>query len=139
MQVYVKVTNKNDFPIKDSYDGVEYVILPPPAKPISLPFHVAAHFFGLKTPEDIHNRKDVDYFMVKRWGWNRPEIGVDRSKQLCGNITLDVAIFEMREVETHDEHLPAPRIDDGQESSDEPQTSEQPRRLGRPPRKHEAA
>lgn len=131
MQIYIKVTNKNEFPIKDSYDGIEYVMMPAPAQPTSLPFHVAAHFFGLNTPEDIEAKDKINYFIMKRWGWNRPEIGNERAKELCDNISFSSAVYEMREVETSDEYLAAPRVDS---SVSEPSEShdEKPKRKGWP-------
>lgn len=141
-QVYVKVTNRNDFPIKDSYDGIEYVMMPSPAKPTTLPLHVACHFFGISSPDDIHDTAKINYYIKKRWGWNRPEIGAERSDQLCKNMELTISIFEMREVESSDDYLPASRMDTSHEDEHEEEDSEglkeTPKR-GRPPGKKDAA
>lgn len=133
MQTYVKVLNKNDFPIKDHFDGVEYVFMP--GKKTTIPFYIASHFLGIQTPEEIHDMGKISKFISKRWGWNRAEIGMSREAELCNNIVLDVAHFEMREIEHHAEDtLPVPNKDSditGDEDEDSEEESHSPKR-GRP-------
>lgn len=110
VQIFIEVTNKNDFTITDSYDGQEYIM--EPNEVCTLPFHVAAHFFGLLTPEDVGNRAHVDAYMGRRWGWNRPDLGKAEAKKRASNIKIETAVFEMRKVARDHNDLAPPRVDE---------------------------
>ena len=60
----IRVTNKNDFPITDMYDGVPYLFAP--NKPISIPVAAASHFFAWPTDDP----KLFGLWLSKRLGWN---------------------------------------------------------------------
>lgn len=65
---YIKVTNGNDFPISDRYDGVPYDF--EPKKPLNIPADAAYHIFGAR-----QGASDEDMFrhFTKRAGWNVPD------------------------------------------------------------------
>src|SRR6266404_2061188 len=74
---HVRVTNGNDFPIDDRFDGVPYIF--EPGKERMVPIHAAALFFGLPTDDDgvvhITLRDDETIegngeHVKRRWGWN---------------------------------------------------------------------
>lgn len=106
--VQVKITNKNDFPIKDRFDNVEYVFLPD--KPVRVPLPVAAHCFGYRlwfkddgeAAEKGHenaadgNWKAMLKYCSVRHGWN------DVKKQSEG---LDEKYFEKIEIVNVTLHL----------------------------------
>jgi hypothetical protein len=60
----IRVTNGNDFPITDMYDGVPYLFAP--GKPISIPVAAAQHFFAWPTDDP----KLFSMWVSKRHGWN---------------------------------------------------------------------
>ncbi len=74
---HVRVTNGNDFPIDDRFDGVPYVF--EPGKERMIPVLAAALFFGL--PVDDNGVVDIEVgedgsivgngeHVKRRWGWN---------------------------------------------------------------------
>jgi hypothetical protein len=93
----VKVTNKNDFVMRDRFDGSPYTFVP--HRPESIPPQAAAHFFGWPGDPEV-----MKAYTTKRFGWNRPEhIGADKTKptseQLAdtywANIVIEVVTFSV--------------------------------------------
>lgn len=65
----VKVTNGNDFPISDRYDGVPYVFAP--GETITIPGDAAFHILGWHPGA---NREDLFNHVCQRWGWNTADV-----------------------------------------------------------------
>jgi len=94
----LRVINRNDFTIRDRYDGVPYEFRPD--EYVDMPLDAAAHILGY--PGEAEHRA---LHMAKRWGWNRPEhvqINPDTRKmkfqELAENIEVSVETFEIRRV-----------------------------------------
>jgi hypothetical protein len=113
----VKVTNKNDFVMRDRFDGSPYTFLP--NQPESIPPQAAAHFFGWPGEPEL-----MKAHTCRRFGWNRPEhIGADKTKPesqmladtYWSNIVIEVVTFS---VVPDDANSPLPDIG----SEDEPMT-----------------
>lgn len=69
----VRITNRNDFVIKDKFNGVAYVFAP--SKPVECIPEVAAHIFGFR-PEFLslgeeEAERAMTTYCAKRHGWNR--------------------------------------------------------------------
>jgi hypothetical protein len=64
----VEVTNLNDFPIEDYYDGVPIILHPLGKNTVNLRPEQALHCFGY--PGEF---KDMAKHMSKRYGWNTRE------------------------------------------------------------------
>jgi hypothetical protein len=64
--IRIKVTNRNDFTIRDRHDGVPYIFKP--NDQVIVTQAAANHFFGW--PGDLEQRT---LYMAKRWGWNTQE------------------------------------------------------------------
>jgi hypothetical protein len=64
--IRIKVTNRNDFTIRDRYDGVPYTFKP--NDQVTVTQAVANHFFGW--PGDLEQRT---LYMAKRRGWSTKE------------------------------------------------------------------
>lgn len=78
----IKVTNRNDFAIRDMYDGIPYVL--GAMEQVNVPYEAACHIFGVRFVADgeAHSlealRDPIFHHVVKRWGWNRAEVIKDR-------------------------------------------------------------
>lgn len=118
MSYYVKVTNHNDFPIDDHFDGVHYIF--EPNKSVKLPFDAACHIFGIEHPDQVSSNKDeLLNFVCRRWGWNTPDILKDKQHlERFKKIKLALVSYKMVEDDDKedDQGLPASRV----ESSDQP-------------------
>lgn len=96
----VRVTNHNNFEIRDRHDGLPYRFKP--GEPLVVPAEVAQHLFGF--PGDP---EDVAVHISRRFGWNQPkhyEACPDDPDTLLwqryvGNIRIEVEVYEMRRVE----------------------------------------
>lgn len=99
---YVKIINNNDFPITDHYAGAEYVM--EPGRVCQMPFEAAAHIFGISNPDDLMNEKIVLDYLMRRWGWNRPDIiKENKHKEWFKKIKISIASYAMVEIDhTHD-------------------------------------
>jgi hypothetical protein len=64
--IRIKVTNRNDFVIRDRHDGVPYTFKPNDR--VTVTQAAANHFFGW--PGDLEQRT---LYMAKRYGWNTAE------------------------------------------------------------------
>lgn len=124
----LRVTNRNDFPIRDRYDGVPYVFAP--NESVDLPLDAAGHILGYPAERDVMN-----LHMAKRWGWNRPEhVVIDpqtrkmKFQELADNIHINVETFEIRRV---DPNAP-PRLDDLPTDVTEDELAEVRSSLGKP-------
>jgi hypothetical protein len=103
----LRVINRNEFIIRDRYDGVPYNFVPD--EYVDLPLDAAQHILGYPAERDVMN-----LHMAKRWGWNRPEhVVIDphtkkmKFQELADNIRITVETFEIRRVVD-----PAARLDD---------------------------
>lgn len=93
----VKVTNKNDFVMRDRFDGSPYLF--ESNQPLSIPPQAAAHFFGWPGEPEL-----MKMHTCKRFGWNRPEhIGADKTKPTSepladlywSNIVIETVTFSV--------------------------------------------
>jgi hypothetical protein len=130
----LRVINKNDFVIRDRYDGVPYTFTPD--EYVDLPLEAARHIIGYPAERDVMN-----LHMAKRWGWNRPEhVVVDpktrkmKFQELADNIHVNVETFEIRRV--GDPNAPG-RLDDPPVDLTEDELAEARSSLGQP-RRYEA-
>lgn len=110
---HIKVTNKNEFPIEDRFDGIPYVI--PAMGHCNIPYEAACHIFGVAfRAEQGHNlpadfRERMFRYVQRRWGWNRKEV-LEQSKEWFAKI--ETRLIALRLVEADDEEkqaLPEPR------------------------------
>jgi hypothetical protein len=91
-QLLVKVTNTNDFPINDMYDGVQYLF--EPGKESKLPADAANHILGWT---ENASRRDMFLHIQKRWGWNTPQ-WADKSQRFFDKFKITHAAFRLVEV-----------------------------------------
>lgn len=117
----LRVINRNDFTIRDRYDGVPYVFEPNVSVDLSL--EAARHIIGYPAERDVMN-----LHMAKRWGWNRPEhVVIDpltrmmKFQEYATNVHIKVETFEIRRVVDSDA---LPRLDDLPEGLTEDQIAE---------------
>lgn len=114
----VKVTNRNDFLIRDMFDGVPYEFHP--NKPLAVPIDAANHIFGWWPPytDDEGKQHSVDpaamkAHVIKRFGWNTPAMQTSGSAELFYNrLVITPMIYRMVPVEVQPEDQavePAPR------------------------------
>jgi hypothetical protein len=102
----VRVVNRNDFAIKDRFDGVPYVFKP--NEEVDLPLDVANHILGWPGDEEDRWRH-----MAKRWGWNLPDHITKQWKgrplweHYCANVEITVQNYELRRVTDPDGAIPA--------------------------------
>jgi len=72
----VRVTNKNEFVIRDRFDGVPFTF--EPGKSVTIPPDAANHIFGWRHHGDDeapeHATNDMLVYCQKRHGWNTPDI-----------------------------------------------------------------
>ncbi len=109
----IRVVNRNDFTIRDRYDGVPYVF--EPGKAVDLPPEVAEHILGYPGEAE-----DMWRHMSKRWGWNLPHHfqispeskGLTLSQLYCKNVVVSVERFELRRVTDPRAPIPADAGDD---------------------------
>ena len=127
----LRVINRNDFAIRDRYDGVPYIFTPD--EYVDLPLDAAQHILGYPADRDV-----MELHMAKRWGWNRPEhVVIDpitkrtKFQELAGNIHITVETFEIRRVVE-----PGSRLDDPPMPMDltEDELAEARSSLGKPKR-----
>lgn len=123
---HIRVTNKNDFPITDLYDGIARTF--EPGKAVTVPLETATLFFGFPIVMDeggnAHIQIAVNHDHIKRrYGWSNVERLKDESmvdavnrtntaaQKCCDNILLEPVSMVMQEV-VHNkpaEELPPPR------------------------------
>jgi hypothetical protein len=117
---HARVTNHNEFPIDDRYDGIPYVFKPGIA--LTIPLDAAAAIFGMPVDDDgiVTFAPDTAY-MARRWGWNVLEkrdekeltsVAMERlireTSAKIANIKVEQVSYILREVST-EENLPPPR------------------------------
>ena len=117
---HCRVTNHNEFPIDDRYDGIPYVFKPGIA--LTIPLDAAAAIFGMPVDDDgiVTFAADTAY-MARRWGWNVLEkrdekeltsVAMERlvreTAHKIANIKVEQVSYILREVST-EEGLPPPR------------------------------
>jgi len=108
----VRVINKNDFPIRDMFDGVPYVF--EPNKPVNIPPDAANHIFAWFQPyddEDGHHHEPdparMKAHVQKRFGWNTPSLVQDsRADFFYRNLVVQPIVYRMVPMEIEE---PAPR------------------------------
>ena len=115
-----RVTNRNEFPIDDRYDGIPYLFAP--NKPVVIPLDAAAAIFGMPVDSDgvVDFAPDPAY-MARRWGWNVLEkreekeltsVAMERltreTAAKIANISVEAVSHALREVRV-EEGLPPPR------------------------------
>lgn len=101
----VRVTNRNEFTIRDRFDGVLYTF--EPHRPVSVPIDAANHIFAWHPPwtDDKGERHEVERSTMrthvqKRFGWNTPEMqNADRSQRFFDNLEITPVIYRMVPVE----------------------------------------
>jgi hypothetical protein len=107
----VKVLNKNDFVMRDRFDGSPYTFQS--NVPEAIPPQAAAHFFGWPGEPEL-----MKAHTCRRFGWNRPEhIGADKTKPAgelladlyWSNIVIETVTFS---VVADDPNSPLPDIGD---------------------------
>ena len=120
----VRVSNRNQFAIKDRHDGVPYDF--PPGESVVIPTEAAIHIFGWPGDEEF-----MAQYMARRFGWNRPEyfkipkdeqsaqeLGVPFPsyrlpwQELTRNVRLAVEKYEIRRVRAPEEPIPAEEADE---------------------------
>jgi hypothetical protein len=107
----VKVINRNDFLIRDMFDGVAYDFHP--NRPVSIPIDAANHIFGWWPPfnDDEGHRHEVEPEMMKRHimkrlGWNTPAMQQDgRSELFYKNLVVQPIFYRMVPVEVSAEAM----------------------------------
>lgn len=94
---FVKVTNKNGFPLPlDYFDGVPYKF--PPNEPQSIPADAAGHFFGYPGEPEL-----MKQHTCRRYGWNTPEMiltgadGVSQADRFFSKLEFKAVIYELVE------------------------------------------
>lgn len=98
----IKVTNANDFPISDRFDGVPYTFLP--GRPENVPVDAAFHIFGWFRGVDPEAMK---LYVKKRFGWNTPDmLASGRSDIFYGALKFQPIMYRMIPVELDDEGKP---------------------------------
>lgn len=110
----VRVTNRNDFTIRDRVDGVPYTFVP--GVGVDVPPDVAYHLFAYPgEPEYMHAH------MARRWGWNRPEHAkMDENgdtvwQRFARNVVIEVQHYELRPVDHDPDAIPADSAEDAPE------------------------
>jgi hypothetical protein len=110
---HIKVTNKNDFPIEDRFDGIPYLI--PAMGDCKIPYEAACHIFGVRfKAEPGHNlpadfREQMFRHVQRRWGWNRKEV-IEKSREWFGRIETKLITLRLVEADPAEkEALPEPR------------------------------
>lgn len=113
----VKVTNKNDFVIREMFDGIPYVLMP--KEPVNIPYDAACHIFGVRFapgpeghPQD-GLREAIFNHVVRRWGWNRSEI-ISTGKHMAWFDKIEfkliaLSVVEAAVVDDEKQPLPQPR------------------------------
>lgn len=104
----VKVVNRNDFMIRDMFDGVPYEF--EPNKPTSVPIDAAHHIFGWWPPytDQEGNRHEVDQkdmkrHIMKRFGWNTPAMQAGgKADMFYEALVIQPIIYRMVPVEVDD-------------------------------------
>lgn len=118
---HARVTNLNDFPLEDRYDGVPLIFEPDVPKVISL--EAAALFFGFPVDDEGNVTFAVDHgYLARRWGWNVLERQDDKESlrvatermlrqaaERCGKVKVEPVSYTLREVVQGEEELPPPR------------------------------
>lgn len=95
----VRVTNLNDFPLTDMFDGVEYEV--PAMGALSMPVDAAYHIFGWHPPVTdangvVHQCDDVvrKNHCYKRFGWNTPSM-MGKAHIFYQNLKIQPIIYRM--------------------------------------------
>lgn len=140
---HARVTNTNEFPIEDRYDGVPVVFEPNVPKTISL--EAAALFFGMSVDDDANVTFAVDWgYFARRHGWTnverlRDEPMNDMVKRItaesgakCAKIKVEPIELRLREVVASEEELLPPREAAEPESAESAETEDsRPARRGK--------
>lgn len=108
----VKVTNGNEFTIKERYDSVDYLF--PPGKPVRVPLAVASHCFGYRPwytddrvaqTDGFEDAADANWqsmrnYCVKRQGWNTERLVKDGlDEKYFSNIEIESVVLHLVEQE----------------------------------------
>lgn len=103
----IRITNTNNFPIEERFDGILYDFKPGVA--VNMPYHAASHVFGIDFSQGI-DRERIFTHIQKRWGWNRTTELKESRKKFD---KIEMKILHMRLVEANDdeEQLPEPNND----------------------------
>lgn len=99
----VMVTNKNRFPIRDRFDGREYVFVPD--YPTEVPIDAANHIFGWfpqwTDENDVIHKPDpvaMRLHLQRRWGWNTQKME-DKADIFFDKIEIKAVQYRMVPIE----------------------------------------
>jgi len=92
----VRVTNHNDFPIRDMFDGIPYVI--DAGRTEAIPSDAAHHIFGFFPGVDP---RAMALHIQKRFGWNTPDMVKNGAgEKYLSKIKIEPVMFKLVPVET---------------------------------------
>ena len=143
---HARITNTNEFPIEDRYDGVPFVF--EPGKAVRIPVAAAVVFFGMPVDVDGNVTWKVDAEAMahfsRRHGWTNiepdmmpngqretPNAAFQRvtrqAAEWCSKLKVEPVSMVLREVTEEEQPLPPPR--DGA-IEPQPKAEEAPKRRG---------
>ena len=119
---HARVTNGNDFPIEDRYDGIPVTFEPGVPKVVGL--EAAALFFGFPVDDEGNVTFAVDWgYFARRHGWTNMVPRKDEplndmfqritasSAEKCSKVKVEPVAYTLREVVQGEEELPPPRAE----------------------------
>lgn len=125
---HIRVTNKNDFPITDYFDGIARTF--ETGKALTIPLDAATLFFGFPVVMDEGGNASIQIavnhdHIKRRYGWSNVEKLKDENmvdavmrvntaaQKYCDNIALEPVSMIMQEVvHARAEELPPPRAEE---------------------------
>lgn len=114
MSHIIKVTNKNNFDIRDYFDGIPYTFAED--TPINVPLDAMEHIFGVHFPADeailkSHEWRQEAFLAVsRRWGWNsHDQDKLAANRKTFNNIIFTPIIMQQVELVAKANDMPEPR------------------------------
>lgn len=110
----IKVTNKNDFDIRDHFEGLPYNFVKD--EPVNVPLEAMRHIFGVDFPADeatlkSHEFRDQAFDAVaRRWGWNSHDKNdLAKNRKIFNNIIFVPILIQMVELVAKPAEIAEPR------------------------------
>jgi hypothetical protein len=122
---YIRVVNRNPFPIYDRYDGIQYAF--PPLEKVTVPVDVATHIFGYKPDA---SEDDMFRHVQRRFGWNSlAMVQNEQDRMYFDNLDIKPIIYELVEVPLdRDEEPTPPQLDEEREERNPKRRKYKPRK-----------